>query len=140
MRNLITIIITSLFLLTNTACAESPKKTTAAEKPTIQRMNQRMGNMQAEMEKIKKTKDPKKKQALLEEHMKNMQNQMNMMGEMMNNKGMMGGNMGQGKMMGKNQQHMMNQMGEMHGMMVQMMGQMQKHMNACPFAESTKKE
>lgn len=109
---------------------QKSKKTT--EKPSFEMMNKRMADMQKEMTQIQNTEDPKKKQALLDEHMKNMQTQMNMMGTMMKDMGMMDRGKGQGRMMG--------QMGQMHGMMGQMMGQMQEHMKACPFAESNQKE
>lgn len=120
--------------------AGTAKTNSDIDKPSIESMNKRMADMQKEMTQISETKDSKKKQILLEEHMKNMQTQIDMMGQMMKNTGMMGAGMGQGKMMGENQQHMMSQMGQMHGMMGQMMGQMQGHMDACPFAGDVKKK
>jgi hypothetical protein len=110
------------------------------EKPSIEMMNSRMTEMQKEMDQINNAKDPKEKQTLLEKHMKNMQTQMNMMGQTIKDMGMMGGGMSKEKMMGKNQHGMMNQMGQMHGMMGQMMGQMQEHMNSCSFTQDSKKK
>ena len=112
--------------------ADNQKSKVTKGKLSFEMMSKRMSDMQKEMTKIQNTKDPKKKQILLDEHMKNMQTQMNMMGTMMKDMGMMSRGKGQGRMMG--------QMGQMHGMMGQMMGQMQEHMNACPFVDSNKKE
>ncbi|MCB0273102.1 MAG: hypothetical protein KDD46_08810 [Bdellovibrionales bacterium] len=112
--------------------SDTQKSKTTTEKPSFEMMNKRMADMQKEMTQIQNTKDPKRKQTLLNEHIKNMQTQMNMMGTMMKDMGMMDHGKGQGRMMG--------QMGQMHGMMGQMMGQMQEHMKACPFAESNQKE
>jgi len=139
-KNLITIVV-AMFVFTNVSyAADKAKSQSSTEKPSIEMMNSRMTEMQKEMDQINNAKDPKEKQALLEKHMKNMQTQMDMMGQMMNGMGMMGGNMGKGKMMAKNQHGMMNQMGQMHGMMGQMMGQMQEHMTSCPLTKDSKKK
>ncbi len=120
--------------------AEAKKAKSNVESQNLEAMNKRMTEMQKEMTLIRETKDPKKKQALLEEHMKNMQANIDLMGKTMKDMGMMGGGVSHGNMMGKNQQYMMGQMGQMHGLMGQMMGQMQEHMNSCPFAGDPKKE
>lgn len=132
MRKYLITLLVAIFVFTNMSyAAETTKSKNSVEKPSMEMMNGHMTEMQKEMDQINSTKDPKEKQALLEKHMKNMQTQMNTMGKMMKDSGMMGAGMGKGKMMGKNQQGMMNQMGQMHGMMAQMMGQMQEHMNSC---------
>lgn len=115
-------IATALFAFTSVSIAANPTKSKATlEKPSFEMMTSRMTEMQKEMDQINNTKDPKEKEVLLEKHMTNMQTQIDMMGQMMKDRTMMNGGMGQGKMMG-----------QMHGMMNQMMGQMQGHMNSCP--------
>lgn len=135
------IVAAAMFVFANMSyAAENTKSQSSVDKTNIETMNSRMTEMQKEMGQINNTKDPKEKQTLLEKHMKNMQTQMDMMGQTMKGMGMMEGGMGKGKMMGKNQPEMMNQMGQMHGMMGQMMGQMQEHMNSCPFTQESKKK
>lgn len=128
--NYLTIIAATMFAFSNMSySAEKTKPQSSVEKPSIEMMNSRMTELQQEMTRINNTKDSKQKKALLEKHMKNMQTQMNMMGQMTNDMGMMGSNMGNGQMMG-----------QMQGMMGQMMGQMQEHMNSCPFTQDSKKK
>jgi hypothetical protein len=139
-KQFLTIVATTFVFASVSYAADNSKTQGTMEKPNMEMMNTRMSEMQKEMDQINNTKDPKEKQALLEKHMKNMQTQMDMMGQSMKGMGMMGGATGKGKMMGKNQQGMMNQMGQMHGMMGQMMGQMQEHMNSCPYNQDSIKK
>jgi hypothetical protein len=129
-KNFLTIAAAMFIFGSMTHAAENAKSQGATEKHSVEMMNNGMTEMQKEMDQIKSTKDPKQKQALLDKHMKTMQAQMDMMGQSMKGPGMMG----------KNQQGMMNQMGEMHGMMSQMMGQMQEHMKSCPMNQESMKK
>jgi hypothetical protein len=74
-----------------------PRAGMQVDSKTQQQTLERMKTMQAQMEKIRQTTDPKEREKLLAEHMKSMQEGMQMMrgmgGGMM---GMMGGGMGAG--------------------------------------------
>jgi hypothetical protein len=77
--------------------AAKPRAGMQVDPKMQQQMTDRMKTMQAQMEKIRQTTDPKEREKLLAEHMKSMQEGMQMMrgmgGGMM---GMMGGGMGAG--------------------------------------------
>ena len=138
-KNLITIVAT-VFVFSNISYAANTKSQSPEKNPRAEMMDSDMTEMQKEMDQIKNTKDPKAKQVLLKKHMQNMQTHMTKMGKKMKNMGMMEGKMGKGKMMGQNNQGMMDQMGQMHSMMGQMMSQMQDHMNSCSMNQASKKK
>ena len=79
------------------------------------KMQEQMKQMQAQMEKIRATSDPKERQRLLAEHMKAMHEGMGMM------QGMMGGGMGMGMGPGPRADAMEKRMDMMQMMMQQMM-------------------
>ena len=110
-------------------------------------MKQNMQIMVKQMEEIHSTKDSKKRQVLMHEHMKNMHKGMQMMrgmgGDMMmgmmsdkkGNAGMMGKEMGKnmsGKEKGQRHQMMEQRMDMMQMMMEQMMGRMSMHEGMMP--------
>ncbi|MGE0873600.1 MAG: hypothetical protein AB7O31_02900 [Burkholderiales bacterium] len=112
--------------------AAKPRPGMQADPKMQQQMMERMKTMQAQMEKIRQTTDPKEREKLLAEHMKSMQEGMQTMrgmgGGMM---GMMGGGMG-GAMAGgtmggprgsgpQSAQMMQDRMDMMQMMMEQMM-------------------
>jgi hypothetical protein len=140
------------------AFAQTPDKADAKAAPTASdadmdkyyaAMQERYKKMQNMMERLGKTKDPKERQKILEEHWKTMHEGMNMMmgrggmgrGMMMGGMGMMGsgGGMGPGGRMGPGgpmgqapmSQEMMNQrqrrMEQRMDMMQMMMDQMMQH-------------
>jgi len=102
-----------------------------------------MAQMQEQMDRIRKTKDPKERQKLMDEHMRSMNEEMTMMrgmggGMMM---GMMGGkpgSMGPGMMGGgqgmdpKQRQDMMEKRMDMMQMMMEQMMQHQQMMQPAP--------
>lgn len=96
----------------------------------MQRMQDQMRKMQMQMDDIRKTTDPKKRDRLIDEHMQSMQDGMEMMrgmgGGMM--QGMMGGDMHSGKaMQGGNMPKADDMMGRMD-MMEKRMDMMQMMM------------
>jgi len=104
--------------------AAKPGATMQMDPKMRQQMMDRMKTMQAQMDKIRQTTDPKEREKLMTEHMKSMQEGMRMMrgmgGGMM---GMMGGGMMGG---GAGSQSMPMMEGRMD-MMQMMMEQMMQH-------------
>ncbi|MCO6414517.1 MAG: hypothetical protein J5I92_17420 [Thiogranum sp.] len=88
---------------------------------TMQKMQARMQEMRQQMETIRNTEDPDKRDMLIDEHMKSMQESMNMMSGM--GGGMMGGQQKEGKT-GDDMMMRMNRMEQRMDMMQMMMDQM----------------
>ncbi len=126
------------------AASTVDKATTDTGKP-MERMHENMQKMQAQMQKIMQTKDPKEREKLLNEHWQSMHDAMKTMrgmggGMKMSGGGKAGGMMDGGMMggSGKTQSRMMS--GDMMGggkmmedrmdMMQMMMEQMMEHMGA----------
>jgi len=103
----------------------------------MNRMQERMKDMQQLMDRIHKTDDPATRQKLMSEHMQDMQKAMNEMRGMMMGPGMMqggpGGKMGSGIMgdgKGMPMEDRQKMMGQRLDMMQGMMEQMMEHMMA----------
>jgi len=94
-------------------------------------MHTKMQNMMQQMNEIRNTKDPDKRDYLIDKHMKSMREGMKMMDDgMMGGKGKMAGmsNMDKNKNMNKeDMQKRMSMMEERMNMMQGMMGQMMNH-------------
>ena len=112
---------------TTPAATAAPSESKQTAPGTMQQMQDNMKAMQEQMAKINSSKDTDERQALLEQHMQAMHQQMDMMRNMMSSS-MMGkqtdgqkssGKMNCGKMMGGNMD-----------MMQMMMNQMQQHASA----------
>jgi hypothetical protein len=117
------------------ASATAVKNNMKSAKGMMGNIPQHMKKMMQQMNDIRNTQDPDKRDRLIDEHMKNMQQGMKMMGGgMMGNDMMSGGMMGMSKMdMGKDKvmgtdkaamQQRMNMMENKMNMMQGMMGQM----------------
>ena len=117
---------------TTPAPVVSAQDQSAAAKPAMSmdmekhmsQMQARMKAMQAQMDTIRNTKDPKERQKLMQEHMQAMQANMKMM------RGMGGGPMA--GMDPKNQQEMMGHRMDMVQMMMEQMMQHQQMMQPAP--------
>jgi hypothetical protein len=80
------------------------EKVLSTDKPmrlSMETMHKHMQSMQQKMNEIKITKDPKKRQPLMQQHMQSMREGMMMMNESSNSKGMMMGGMSQPMMQEK---------------------------------------
>ena len=119
---------------------------TPAADPTIQKMQTNTKRMQSQLEQMAKSKDPKQRQQLMQEHMKTMQENMmaskGMMGMMdcpMMKDGMMGGGMGMmgqgGGQGGMSPDAMMNRMQMMEKRMDMMQTMMEQQSKSQPAAK-----
>ena len=138
---------TSMLVVAIVACAlaapiVSAQEKSAPAKPAMSmdmdkqmsQMQENMKKMQGQMDRIRKTTDPKERQKLMQEHMQSMQEGMNMMrgmgGPMM--MGMMGGKPGATGpgMMGGDPKQQQEMLGRRMDMMQMMMEQMMQHDHA----------
>lgn len=91
-----------------------------------------MYQMKRTMKEISETKDQKKKSELMEQHMKDMKDHMDMMSSMMDNRGSRAiGSEGRVPRRGMDMMKNPEERREMHGMMKEMMEQMQGHHETC---------
>jgi len=99
----------------------------------MSQMQEKMKAMQAQMDTIRNTTDPKKRQKLMQEHMQAMQENMKMM-RGMGGPMMMGGQKGGGMMGGdpKQRQEMMEKRMDMMQMMMEQMMQHDQAMESMP--------
>lgn len=104
-------------------------KSTKAE---MTKMRKSMDQMKRTMKEISETKDQKKKSELMEQHMKDMKDHMDMMSYMMENGGSRAiGSEGRVPRKGKDMLRNPVESRKMHGMMKEMMEQMQGHHETC---------
>ena len=136
---------TSILISAIVACALSAPIVSAQEKPAptkpamsmdmdkhMGQMQEKMKAMQAQMDTIRNTTDPKERQILMQAHMQAMQENMKMMRGM--GGPMMGGQKGGGMMGGdpKQRQEMMEKRMDMMQMMMEQMMQHDQMMESMP--------
>ena len=109
--------------------AAKPRAGMQADPKMQQQMLERMKTMQAQMEKIRQTTDPKEREKLLAVHMKSMQEGMQMMRGM---GGMGGGTMGGPRGSGPQSPQMMQDRMDMMQMMMEQMMQHDQMMQRSP--------